>query len=242
MENRPHVVLVGRNAPSDIEDRFLKWYDEVYCPVYIKMPGYTGIDRYQIVKKSVEYPRSVAIHQYKNRNAIEELRKNPIRVDMQKSHDATFYGVEWVWHDVYALIGSFKNDPSPREATIVENAPVIQIEGYRVPSAEQGRYDQWFMRWASRVCIPVLMKSPGLKAINCFKLLDLSMRWPGRTYSQGEIPSYVSILYFENLESLENCEGSPECASFKRIMELEFPGSLNTIWNVQYELRKSWRK
>ncbi len=242
MENRPHISIAGWNIPSDIEDRYLKWYDEVYAPTYVKFLGAAGIERYQIIEKTLEYPGTVGIYHRQNRNAVEESKKNPAREAMQKDRQATFYRVEWVWHDCYVLIGSFRNDSSSRESTFVENAPVIHIEGYRVPPAEQGKYDQWFMRWASRVYIPILMKSPGLKAYNCFSLSDISMRWPGRKYLEVEIPPYVSILYFENLESFATYEASLEYASLKRVMELEFPDTVSTIWHVHYQLVKSWRK
>lgn len=68
------------------------------------------------------------------------------------------------------------------------------------------------------------------------------MRWPDRQYLPAETPSYLSILYFENLVSFENYHASPEYAALKRVMELEFPGAVSTIWNVEYELKKSFRK
>jgi hypothetical protein len=242
MENAPHIVISGRNLPSDIQERFLKWQDEVYSPLYIKNAGFSGIDRYQMIKKSLLYPGSITIYHGKNRKTIEENKKNPTRIDLQKDIDTTFYRVEWVWHDAYVLTNSFRNDASSREATIVENAPVIHLEGYGAPTAEQQRYDQWFMRWASPVYIPILMKSPGLKAYNCFKLSDFSIRWPDRKYLEAEIPLYISIQYFENMEAFQSYSESLEYAAFKRNMELEFLGTLSTIWNVEYQLVKSLRK
>ncbi|MFH0847467.1 MAG: hypothetical protein V1894_05390 [Chloroflexota bacterium] len=242
MENRPHISINGRIIPSDIEDKFLKWYDEVYCPTYIKIPGNDGIDTYRIVKRSLEYPDLISIFHRRNRKAAEEYTTNPTRIAIQKDYNATFYRVQYIWHDLYALVGSFRNDSSSSDSSIVDNAPIIHLEGFKVPATEQGRYDQWFMKWASRVYIPILMKSPGLKAYNCFKASDLSIRTPWLKYLEVEIPAYVSILYFENMQSFENYEASLEYASFKRHMEVELPSSMSTIWNVQYQLRKSWRK
>ncbi len=242
MENRPHIVIAGRNVPPDIEAKFLKWQDEVYSPTYVKVVGVDRLDRYQIVKKMLEYPAFAYIVHYKNRSFLEETLKNPARIDVQKDFDATFYRLEQSWHDAYVLARSFKNDSSSLYSTIVENAPLIHIEGYKVPSAEQGRYEQWFMRWASRVYIPILMEIPGLMAYNCFKLSDFLVRFPGRKYLEAEIPSYVSILYFENMESFEKYEGSLKLAALKRSMEVELPNSVSKIWDVEYQLVKSWRK
>jgi hypothetical protein len=55
MENRPHIIISGLSVPPDVEDRYSKWFDEVYNPAYVKMDTST-IDRYQIIKKSFEYP------------------------------------------------------------------------------------------------------------------------------------------------------------------------------------------
>jgi hypothetical protein len=237
MENAAHIILVGRNIPSDIEDRYFKWYDEVYNPMYMKMPGNEGIDNYKVAKQTLDYPGNFSIHHYKNRNYLEELSKNPDRHALQQDHNATFYRIEWVWHEIYLLIGSFRNDSKSRETTIVENAPIIHLDGYRVPTAEHGKYDQWFMRWASRIYIPLIMNSPGLTAYNCFKLSDFSVRFPGHTYIETEIPPYVSISYFDNMQSFEKYEASPAYAALKRSMELELPGGLNRIWSVEYQLR-----
>jgi len=242
MENAPHIMLVGRNIPADSEDRYFKWYDEVYNILYMKIPGYAGIDNYRVAKQTLDYPGIFSIQHLKNRRSVEEASKNPDRQALQKDHNATFYRIEWVWHEVYFLIGSFRNDSNSPEATIVENAPIIHIDGYRVPTAEHGKYNQWFIKWASRIYIPLIMNSPGLTAYNCFKLSDFSMRFPGHTYIEAEIPSYVSISYFDNTQSFEQYEASPANAALRRSMELELPGGLNRIWSVEYQLRKSWRK
>jgi hypothetical protein len=242
MENAPHIIISGRNIPPDIGEKYLKWYDEVYAPLYMRIPGLNGIDRYNIVKKTLEYPDTISIYHHENRDTLAEHNKNQVRVDLVKDMQTTFYRIELSWHEVYVLNRSFKKDPSTREDTIIENAPIIHIEGYRLPAAERRKYDQWFMKWASRIYIPLLMKIPGLKAYNCFKLSDFSVRWSGFNYVETEIPPYVSIIYFENMPSYQNFAESLEYAAFKRNMEIEFPGSLSAVWSVQYQLMKSWRK
>jgi hypothetical protein len=242
MENAPHIILAGRNIPPDIKERYYKWNDAAYVPLYLNIPGYIELDYYEIIKKSLEYPESLNIHHAKKRRTFEESRKNQSRIDLQKDYDATFYRMVWLWHEVYYLIGSFSRDSTSPEVTFVENAPFIHFEGYRVPTSEQDKFDQWFMKWASHVYIPLILKSPGLKGCNCFKLSDLSMRWPGHKYLATEIPACMFIFYFENAQAFENYEQSPECAALKRSMELELPDDVKIIWNVEYQLAKSWRK
>lgn len=131
MENRPHIIISGLSVPPDVEDRYFKWFDEVYNPAYVKMDTST-IDRYQIIKKSFEYPGYASIRHRANKKAAEEVRNNPARLDIQKATDTTFHTIEYFWHDVYVLMGSFRNDSSSRESSLVDNTPIIHLEGYRV--------------------------------------------------------------------------------------------------------------
>jgi hypothetical protein len=242
MENAPHITFVGRNVPANLAEKYFKWNDGAYAPTYVKVLGASGIDRYQIIRESLDYPNSVLIYHRENRKGYEELIQNPTRDALQKDYDATFYRLEWFWHDVFALMGTFRKESSAAESTIVEDAPVIHIEGYRIPSGEQGKYEQWFMKWFSHVYAPILIKSPGLKAYNCFKLSGFSMRWPDRIYVNTEIPPYISILYFDNIQAFDDYRASPEYMAFKRNLELEFAQSMTTVWDVEYQVVKSWRK
>lgn len=242
MELSPHIVVSSQNVPPDIKEKFYKWYDEVYASLYLKIPGVNALDRYEIIKKNIEYPENIAIYHHENRNTLVEFARNETRLDLAKDMQTTFYRVERSWFDAYVLVRSFSSTLPATESTIVNDAPVIHIEGYNVDSSEQGKYDQWFMRWASRVFIPILMKSPGLTFYNCLKLSDLSVKWPNIKYLEAEIPPYISILYFENFRDFQSYSESLEYIAFKRVMEIEFPSTLSNIWNVEYKLVKSWRK
>ena len=56
MENAPVVAITAISIPSEIEERYDKWWDAAYGPIYVKNVGVKGIDRYRIVKKSLELP------------------------------------------------------------------------------------------------------------------------------------------------------------------------------------------
>jgi hypothetical protein len=240
MENRPHIMLSSRNIPADIEDKYFNWYDSAYIPLYMNVPGYIEIDNYKIMKKTLDYPDYLSIHHVKNLGVFKEWRQNPVRNDMQKDVVATFYRVTRAWHDVYSLMWAFKSDISS-EPNTVDDAPIIHLEGYRVLPAEHDKYEQWFMKWASRLYIPLLMKIPGLKAYNYFHHSDFSMRLTEQSYLEAEIAPYISILYFDNPAAYENYKASLEYAVFKRNMELELSGGISKIWDVEYQIRKSWR-
>jgi hypothetical protein len=66
-----------------------------------------------------------------NKKAVEEVRNNLVRLNIQKATDTTFHTIEYFWHDVYVLMGSLRNDSSSRESGLVDNAPIIHLEGYR---------------------------------------------------------------------------------------------------------------
>ena len=242
MENAPHINIAGNNVPPELSEKFYKWYEGAYAALWLKIPGLSGLDRYQIVKKNIDYPGNISIYHHKNRNALMEFLNDETRLALVKDQQTTFYRIERVWHDGFALTRSFRNDVSLTETTMVDDASIIYIEGYKLPQTEFEKYDQWFMKWASHVYIPILMKTPGLKGYNCLKWTDAPIRWDDTKYLKTEIPPYISILYFENMAAFQNYSESLEYIAFKRNMELEFPGSLSIIWNVEYQLVKSWRK
>lgn len=84
MENRPHIAIVGQYVPPDIEEKYLMWNDEVYTPTYVKVVGSHGIDRYQITKRTLEYPGTFMIYHRPNRKEFEESKKKPARHDLQR--------------------------------------------------------------------------------------------------------------------------------------------------------------
>jgi hypothetical protein len=242
MENAPYLNIAGNNVPPEIAEKFYRWYDEVYGALWIKIPGVVGIDRYQIAQNNFDYPGNISLYHHENRKAAENYNNDETRLNLKKDQQATFYRIQRVWHDYYVSIGSFRKDPLPKESTIVDGAPLIHIEGYKLAPENLDKYDQWFLRWASRIYIPILLKCPGLKACNWFKLSDVSPRWNDTKYVATEIAPYISIWYFESNEAFQNYAASHEYAAFKRILELEFASCLTTIWNVEYSLVKSWRK
>jgi hypothetical protein len=243
MENAPVVVITAINLPSDSGERYDKWWDAAYGPISIKSVGQKGIDRYRRVKTSLELPGTLTVYHHDNLNGLKERAANPDRQAITK--DQQTWPIDWYWLSVYRLVRSFRNpgfSTGNREDTIVENAPVIYIEGYKLPPNSYEKYTDWFARWASRLYIPMLLKDTNVKCFNCFRLVDYKMPlWENVHLLEPDLPPFVSIAYFENLKDFEEYKGSLEYAIFKRSLDVEFSGNLKTVWSTEYQLLKSYR-
>jgi hypothetical protein len=72
MENRPVIVLSGRSptpgANPEVYQRYLKWQTEVYHPLVLKSSALTGIDNYQKIRETPQYPARITILHYQNLN------------------------------------------------------------------------------------------------------------------------------------------------------------------------------
>jgi hypothetical protein len=124
------------------------------------------------------------------------------------------------------------------DGTMVENSPALHLEGYSIPANDYGKFDGWFNQWAARVYIPFLLKIPGVRACNFFKLLEEDIPdFRDVNYVLSEMPRYI----FEKPESVANYYDSLELAAFKRSLDVEFSGNLKTVWETEYQLFKSYR-
>jgi len=247
MENAPVITVAGRTVPPALEEKFNMWLGGAYNPLWMKMPGMQGIDDYKIVKKTLELPEQFEIYH----NGLDfDSRKKLVPADRGNQDIArdmriTFKSVVWFWLNVYELMGSFRNSRGSietKEETIVDEAPVIHIEGYKLPASEQVKFDNWFNVWASRIYIPLLLKIPGVKASNFSRLMDYrSPNYAWAHFVESDMPPFISVTYFDNATSLDGFNQSVELAALRRSLEVEFSGNLKTVWNAEYELFSSHR-
>jgi hypothetical protein len=250
MENRPVINLGGRSpapgADAEVFQRFLKWQAEVYSPMLLKATEIVGVDHYQIVKENPEYPARVTLYHYKNLIDWKTAEGNPeTSAITQEQRSWVARGiVDYIWAKPYALTKSFRSKQYPsvgNENTIIENAPIMHLEAYRLSPEEQGKYVKWFNEYGCPVFMPLFMKLPGLIGYDQYE--DTGLRREGREYIQElEYPKYLSIIYFENLKAFEDFEKSPELAGFQKVMRSVLPRRLKYEWHVQYQLVGSLRK
>ena len=94
--------------------------------------------------------------------------------------------------------------------------------------------------------MPILLKLPGLKAINCYEWTGKFDGKAGKIGNEETIksvyPQIVSLTYFESIKAYENYVESPELAAFHEALKMPFPTGLSYKWYVTYQLVRSWRK
>lgn len=245
MENRPIIFFRGRNVPPDQRERFQNWLFEAYVPILLKVEGVEKVEYYQIIKENPLYPNQLGFYRFKNRQAMESRDGNPDRDAVLKDM-ATFSRIEHFWSQTYGLLRSFDSAAKTESAVAkAEDTPVLHIESFQLPPEEQERCNDWYVKWAYRVYLPILMKLPGLVQYDRYRINDRREPYSDRFLGKpvvSEYPLYISVMYFENLKAFENYENSPELIAFRRIMKYEVSDNLNYEWYVQYQLLKNWRK
>jgi hypothetical protein len=243
MENAPIINLVAMSITPEAGERYDKWWDAAYGPMYVKNVGARAIDRYRIVRKNLELPGTITVFHHENLNRLQERAANPDRRALV--NDQQTWPIDWYWMGVYRLMRSFRCPgftSGNMQDTIVDGVPVMYIEGYKLPPESNEKYAAWFARSASRLYIPMLLKDTGVKCINCFRLLDYKMPLCENVHMlEPELPPFMSIAYFENLKDFEEYKGGVEYAIFKRSLDVEFSGNLKTVWSTEYQLLKSYR-
>ena len=251
MQSRPTIRIGAVRVQPEYEERYYKWFLEVYTPLLIKVPGVQGWDFYQILKENPQYPRRIFIPSYASRTEQVSIRGNPILIDVTRDINTTWSSrSESIWYPCYELIKNFRNKDGSSGGTAslkVENAPIMHMEGYSLLSEDKEKFETWFSKWGYELYIPWLMKSPGLIEYAHYRLIDVDLTTaPGRPYFSPkrpvEYPPYLSILHFENIEAYEHYEKSIELAGFRDHVKTPFPGGLDFKWYVQYQLIKSFRK
>jgi hypothetical protein len=244
MPNSGLVSITGFNASPELTEKWKNWFDASYAPIHLELPPILGIERYTVLKNNPVYPESLNVFHTENLAGLIDNTTNPNRLAVIKDSNTSFKKIGWVWYKRgFELLKSFRTDIQNEEDTRVDNAPILHIEALRLSPGQQEQFNDWFVRWAYRVYIPILMKLPGLKAYNCFHHSGRDFQ-ESRDYHSAETdyPADLSLIYFEDVNSFENYERSPELIAFREAIRVNFPGSLDYKWYVQYQLQKSWRK
>ena len=249
MENAPVINLSSRSpapgADAAVYERYVKWGNEVYAPLQMKIPEVTGQDTYQITRENPEYGSRAGISHRKNLRDWKAARESSeIKAIMGELASWTERGItDQIYGAAYALIKSFRGKPvfsSDNQDTRIENAPIMHLEAYRLSAEEQEKYLEWFNDFGCPVFMPLFLKLPGLAGYDWYK--DTGLRGGIREEKGWEYPEYLSIIYFENLKAYEDFVKSPELAGFQKSIRSVIPRRLGYIWYVQYQLQKSLRK
>ena len=111
----------------------------------------------------------------------------------------------------------------------METKSLIHIVGTQC----QPEVEEKFNAWYEQTHIPMLLKCDGLKGVTRYKI---------KKSSEG-YPEYLAIYEFDSREAFEAYETSPELASaLEEMRETWKEGGYETVWRVQFETLKTWRK
>jgi hypothetical protein len=246
MENAQVINMSFINyAPGvdpEVRERYQHWVRDVYVPVGMKNAGRTGTESYQIVRESPEYPQSGSIVHYESLKALETILAFPESIAINEDRDTwNKRGIrEGIWSATYELIKSFRSETGiqgGKADTRIENAPIMHIEAFRLSPEEQGKYYKWFSNFGYDF-VPLFVKLAGLKGYDFFKDTGFKTLEARET----KYPVYLSILYFENVNSFESYTKSHELVIFEKALRTIFPRGLKYEWYVQYQVVQRWRK
>lgn len=249
MESRPTIRIWSAKIQPEYEERFLNWIFQVYYPLLIPIPHYLKFEAYQILRRNPQYGETLSIYYYANRGEQLKVRDYQKLHDVQNDVNRTWASrSETIWYPSYELMRNFRGKAAVSEGSDLletENAPIMHLEGFSLPTGDQEKFETWFSKWGYELYIPWLMKMPGLMEYSCYKLNEIVSPTRSEYYTPKrpvEYPPYLSILHFKDREAYNTYENSIELAGFRDHIKMPFPRGLDFTWYVQYQLVKSWRK
>jgi hypothetical protein len=248
MENAPVTFFRGRNVPDDLRERYQNWMFEAYIPILLKIPGLEAVEYYRIVKENPLYPPLLGLYHYNYSLLPAGISRmdSPDWQAVMEDQAKTFSRVEQFWSQHYILRRRFHQPTQPLTGDMPSrDAPIIHLEAFKLSPGEGENFNDWFVKWAYRVYIPVLMMLPGLIEYHHYQPYERDKTRLHQLTGKPvvtEYPQSLSVLHFENLEAFENYENSPALVAFRRALSLDVPGNLVTEWDVQYRLVRRWRK
>jgi hypothetical protein len=248
MEHAPVIQLTSRSpapgADVAVYERYVNWGNEVYIPLRMRIPEMTGVDAYQLVGENPGYGIRVTVDHHKNLVDLKAVQaSSEMKAILGDLTSWTERGItDQMWAVAYSLIKSFRSQPvqsSDNQDTRIDGAAIMHLEAFRLSAAELGKYLKWLEDFGRPIFMPLFMKLPGLIGYDWYKDTGLRGSQDGERW---EYPECLSIIYFETLKDYDNFVKSPELAGFQKAIRSIIPYRLGYIWNVQYQLVKSWRK
>ena len=209
----------------------------------MKTRGTTGFDIYRCLLDTPEYPRICMVSHRESLRSWKEATDTPEMKSVQSELSSwQKRGVmESTWSSVYQLIKSFRIGQSSEEKpdTRIENAPIMHLEAYDLTMDNQETYAEWYSEYGLKVFVPLFMNIPGIKGYDWYKYTGLQRSTEIRDH---DYPPYLSIIYFDNLDSFEKFKKSQEQRAYQKALRMTFPLGIRYEWYVQYELTNSQRR
>ena len=106
MESKPVILIVGTQCPPEAEESFNTWYNEKHIPDVLQFKGVKKATRYKIASGDKEYPKFLAVYEFKSQQAFEEYETSPVRAAVGKDwlRISKEKGAEMMWRVRYEAI------------------------------------------------------------------------------------------------------------------------------------------
>jgi hypothetical protein len=250
MENTPVISFTGFRLPDDTEavKRVRDWVNAAHRPLRRQSPWWLDVHRYDIVKKNPAYPDRISVWHF---NSLDDYEKNLIDPAWKAATDderglRTKYGYQTLWYPVYELQTSFRHGavfyPAGKENLLAGSAQILFFSAFNLSPFLQDKFAEWFSRWGYAVFLPLFLKLPGLTGYDFYKFIKFEASYDDTGNLEKDYPAFLSLLYFEDLNALENYRKSPELATFQKVLQADFSGALNTRWDVAYKLESIFKR
>jgi len=119
----------------------------------------------------------------------------------------------------------------------MEPNSAILIVGLRCRPDQEEKFNQWY----NERHIPDLLKFKGVRRVTRYKTLTHFKTRDG--YPDVQYPSYLAIYEFENQQTLEAFEASPELAEAAReARETWADDSYERMWWLRFKALKTWEQ
>ncbi len=225
MENSPVIQIIGSNPrPEDI-DKLSLWYNDIHLPMLMKY-GVQSAERFKILAENADYPAYVNIYHFANLRGYAQRQGPQASAEISKDVQSRWpngYGV--IWRPVYYEHRKW----SAPGAGPLNPGSVIHVVGVSGPGKQA---DREFNEWYDSTHVPWLMKSGTIAEAARYRI----------TQENREYPTYLAIYSFEDRAKYEEFTGHPERVAAVRELNEHWPHGIGSVWRVQYQLLKAWKK
>jgi hypothetical protein len=220
MENAPVISIVSRyflpGEEGKHNDYYEKWFFEAYVPFLNENVGLKGAERYRIVKDNPDYPKYIQLWYFKNLKEYQTFEKSEECQAVLSAMDANFPGTDFRWWAQYWVVNSWRSGTLGQSPEATDGA-IIHME----VSKEHSSDDNYF---------PMLVKTGEARRIDLCRIVKENPKYP----------SFLSIFRFQTVALFEDWEKRRKTATVKS--NCADASNVNPIWNVQYQLTRSWRQ
>ncbi len=93
------INIVATQCKPEVEQEFNKWYDEVHIPLLFKFKGMTNVIRYKLDGGPNDFPKYLALYEFKDKKTFEEFGKSPemaaARAEMEQTWKGRAFEIKW---------------------------------------------------------------------------------------------------------------------------------------------------